>query len=135
MKNTIFLILFFCALLNGTISFAQENVLSGVYVSIPEKIIDGKTIRSYISGTVLDSLTLKPISNASIEIFSTRGDAVQLHTDSIGYFEYKRQEIGDLQFKIVITNRPNYNDKIWQLNTTGMERPIQIMGYCFLSKK
>ncbi len=128
MKSKI--ILFFLLIIS--VKTNAQNGLSGVYVNHPF-IIGIDTVYSYLQGKVLDSISFKPLANAKIKMFTSRGDALATQTDSAGNFKINTLPSNN---KVKIICLPDSTNKTneWSINTEGMSEPIQLNLYFYFGK-
>ena len=114
-----------------------QNVLDGVYRYDNSIIRNGESLKSFISGNVIDSKTLLPINNATVELLfdESFSDDIRIKSDSNGSFIFQDFKFENESLKIVCYKDSIYEKKLWKISTYGMSRPIQITAYFELEEK
>ena len=116
----------------SSILVAQEG-LSAIY-PIERRIVGADTLSSHLKGVVIDSVTFETIASATVEFYTTRGDALSSTTDSSGVFQIN-QLPSNCEIKLIFRGNESYKKREWQFTTAGLIEPIQLYSVFHLSKK
>ncbi len=74
-----------------------------------------------VSGKVVDNNTLQPVDKADINLVSSDGTNVTTTTNSVGYYEFKDEQIkANTTFEILVEKPDYFNDKSME-TTVGLE--------------
>lgn len=131
LKMRLFILLAVLILCN--LAILAQNSLHGVYIT-DRFVTDNDTINSFISGKVIDSLSHKPIVGATVEMYSSRGDALPAKSDETGHFKINQLPTG-CSIRLICRADSIYKLKEWRFDTEGMSRIIQLNMILELSRK
>ncbi|NCU35144.1 hypothetical protein EOM75_03885 [Candidatus Falkowbacteria bacterium] len=74
-----------------------------------------------VSGKVVDNNTLQPIEKADVNLVTSDGTNVTTTTNSVGYYEFKDEQIkANTTFEILVARPDYFNDKAME-TTVGLE--------------
>jgi hypothetical protein len=104
---------------------SAQNVLDGVYAgSTKDTVINGDTLKSFITGMVTDE-TGAPLPDALIELFTSSGESLGVKSDRNGRFIFTHAHLENVKIKSVCS-KEGYISEVWDTTTVKIPLPIQL---------